>query len=131
MRVLFHLAAACVLASSVAACGVTSPSDLKSQTFTGLVVPGGVSNTFLFSTSKTGEFIVKVGTVAPDSGASFTAIYGQPSGGFCGIIQAASAGQGSTAFDPQLPKGDYCLQMTDPNIALPHTESFTVTISYL
>jgi hypothetical protein len=90
-----------------------------------------VSNTFSFSTSKTGEFIVKVGLVAPDSGASFTAVYGQPSGGFCGILAAASAGQGSTAFDTQLPKGDYCFQMTDPTIALPQTESFTVTISYL
>jgi hypothetical protein len=119
------------VASSVAACGVTQPSDLKNQVFVGSVAPGGVSNTAFFSTSKTGEFIVKVGIVSPDSGATFTAIYGQPAGASCGVLGSAPAGQGKTAFDQQLPKGDYCFQMIDPTFALPQTENFTVTISYL
>jgi hypothetical protein len=123
------------LACGLAACSVTSPSDLTSQTFSDSVAPGSQSSQFQFSTSKTGEFIVKIATITPDSGATLVVEYGTSSvvAGVagCSVISAVPAGQGKAALDIQLPKGDYCLFMADPNSSLPRTESFTATVSHL
>jgi len=44
--------------------------------YTGTVVPGNLSaSILLFSTTKTGEFIVKVDSVSPDTGATIGILY--------------------------------------------------------
>jgi hypothetical protein len=132
MRAATHVVVAFFLAGTLAACGITSPSDLIAEPpYTGTVLPGSVSvNTLIFSTTKTGEFIVKVDSVSPDTGATIGIQYGQPSNGLCGLIsQNPISGQGRTAFDLQLPKGAYCLQVYDSGF-LVHTESFSISVSH-
>jgi hypothetical protein len=134
MSTLGRLLVGMALVASVAACGVTSPSDLTSQTWTGSVSPGGTSSQFNFSTSKTGEFIVKITAESPDSGAALLIEYGTPqtaSGiGGCGVISGVPGYQGTTPFDIQLPKGDFCMIATDAG-SLTRTETFTATVSHL
>ena len=132
MRIVIHVAVALLLAGSFAACGITSPSDLIVESaYTGTVVPGNLSaSILLFSTTKTGEFIVKVDSVSPDTGATIGILYGQPSNGLCGVAQQSPlSGQGRTAFDIQLVKGSYCLQVYDSGF-LVRTESFSISVSH-
>jgi len=132
MRIAIHIVVALLLAGTFAACGVTSPSDLFAEpAYTGTVVPGNTSaSMLLFSTTKTGEFIVKVDSVSPDTGATIGILYGQPSNGLCGVIQQSPlSGQGRTAFDIQLQKGSYCLQAYDSGF-LVRTESFSISVSH-
>lgn len=124
-----------MLACAAAACGVTSPSDLKTETWNDAILPGSTSGQFAFTTSKTGEFIVKITALSPDSGVVMTLEYGTPAvlSGVtgCAVISAASAGLNKTAFDIQLPKGTYCLEMVDVNGSLPRPQAFTASVQHL
>jgi hypothetical protein len=135
MRFVFHLVTATAIAIGLAGCGVTNPSDLRSETFSDSVATASISNTFFFSTSGTGEFTVKMTALTPDNGATLTAYVGIPTtvGGVqsCNVQYSAGAGLNRTFFDQQLPKGDWCFQMVDPTGALPRTQTFTVVISHL
>jgi hypothetical protein len=135
VRIALGVAVACVAALGLAACHVTSPSDLTNDTWTGVVAPGGASTQFNFNTGKTGEFILKINSITPDAGAAFTVIYGQPgtSNGVAGCNVSGSAIGGTTVdvFDFSLPSGPWCLQMTDPTVALPRSETFSATVSHL
>src|SRR5476651_251269 len=66
----FRFSAALVLALagaiSISCGGIVDPSQNQSQTFTGQVQPGG-SSAQKFSSPKTGEIAVKVGTLTPAS----------------------------------------------------------------
>jgi hypothetical protein len=136
MRLILHSAFACGVACGLAACGVTNPSDLTMEpAFSGAVAPFGASTIKLFSTSKTGEFIVNVTAMSPDNGATLTAIYGASGvdangNPACLPEGSAPAGLNKLVFDQTLPKGDYCFQLYDATGALPRTESFTVTIQH-
>jgi len=136
MRII-RFVTALLLLGTLAGCGITNPSDLTMEPpFTGSISPGETSASGLslptanFSTGKTGEFIVTVTSVSPDSGASIGVQYGQESAGLCGIDAQVTSGQGATAFDFQLPKGDdYCVQVYDAGF-LPRTETFSIAISH-
>jgi hypothetical protein len=138
MRTLIHAAVAVVVAVGLAACGITSPSDLKTEPpFTGTIHPGdtiGSGNglpTLPFTQSKTGEFIVKITAMAPDTGATIGVLYGAPSAGLCGAENANSASQlGHTVFDQTLPGGDYCLQVFDSGGGLTRPETFTISVQH-
>jgi hypothetical protein len=126
------LAAAC--ACALAACGVTSPSDLAMDTFSGSVAPGSQSAQFSFKQAKTGEFVVKVTSVTPDSAATLLFNYGGAGSvngvAGCGVTGSFPAQQGIST-DTQLPAGDYCAFMSDPGVpAIPRSENFTVTVSH-
>ncbi len=130
-----RLAIACVV-TCAAACGVTNPSDLKTETHSGTVPRGGQSEQFPVSPGKTGEFIVKVTAIAPDTGAVLLWNYGtpgvDPNTGLAGcfVIGSFPAALNKTVLDTQLPKSTYCMFMSDPG-NLPQAETFTFTVSHL
>jgi hypothetical protein len=128
-----RLAAALFLLGALAGCGITSPSDLTNQTFTGTIATGGNPVTFNFSTSKTGEFIAKITSLTPDSGLAVGVAYGQPSSGTCNILnENTTVGpNGTPAFDLQLPEGTYCVEVLDSGFLAGRTETFTLVISHL
>jgi hypothetical protein len=128
-----RLAVSLLLLGSLVACGVTSPSDLTSQTFQGTVASGGTSAVFNFSTGKTAEFIVSITSLTPDSGAAVAVGYGQLSSGVCSLInENLFVGPGGPpAFDLQLPEGSYCIEVLDAGDVPPgHTESFNLVVSH-
>jgi len=137
MRTLIHAAIAVLVACGLAACGITSPSDLKTEPpFTSTIHPGDIPGTTTglptinFTASKTGEFIVKVISVTPDTGATIGVLYGAPANGVCGAEgNAAAAQQGHTVFDQTLPEGDYCLQVYDSGL-LNRAETFTLSVQH-
>src|SRR5690348_16965110 len=110
------LLAACVLA----ACGgVTSPSNNKTDTFTGVIPAGSqgagaVSPLHQFTVSSSGEFTITVTSLTPSVAAYFTVVYGQLIGGQCSILQANSFAQvGVAAATGPIEKGTYCVQLQD------------------
>jgi hypothetical protein len=129
-RVLLAVVSACGLA----ACGVTNPSDLATVTFSGTVDPGSQSTQFSVRQAKTGEFVVKVTAVAPDSGATLLFEYGGAAtvGGVAGCsVSGGFPVQQNKSTNIQLPAGDYCVFMADPGSPpLPKTESFTMVLSH-
>jgi hypothetical protein len=138
MRTLIHVAVAALIAVGLAACGITSPSDLKTEPpFIGTIHPGDILGTAtnlptaFFTASKTGEFIVKVVSMMPDSGATVGISYGAPSGDVCSSENNNPiAQQGHTAFDQTLPSGDYCLQVYDSGGGLTVPETFNISIQH-
>jgi hypothetical protein len=138
MRAISRLLLGTALACGVAACGVTTPSSLTLEpTFSGTVDRGATSSSHvaIFTAQKTGEFILTITSLTPDTGATLTAEYGTPttdsSGNvFCVPITTAPAGLNRSAFDTTLPAGQYCVFFADPGITLPQTETFQATIKH-
>jgi hypothetical protein len=128
-----RLAAALCLLGALAACGITSPSDLTNETFMGTIASGGTPVVFPFSASRTGEFVAKITSLTPDSGSAVGVAYGQPSSGMCSLInQNNIVGPGGPpAFDFQLPAGAYCAEVYDSGFLPPgRTEAFTLVVSH-
>ena len=135
MQATIRVILAGLLAGVVAACGVTSPSDLKTDTWSDSVAPGSASGQFIFNNGKTGEVIVKITALSPDTGASLTFQYGAPATlnnqvGCAFQPFPSILGLNRGTLDTQLPAGDYCVQMSDPAGALPRTQTFTATIQH-
>ena len=138
MRILRIALAVLAAGTLAAACGVTTPSDLKTEPlFIGTIHPGDTVGsgaalpTMTFTSGSTGEFIVKVISVTPDSGATIGILYGAPSAGLCGLEgNVLAAQQGHTAFDQQLPQGDYCLQVYDSGLSFTVPETFTISVQH-
>src|SRR5262245_45204320 len=66
MRWPLHVLVGAALALSLPACGISSPSNNKEETFSGTLTVGG-ANPHNFSSGNTGEFSVKVTALSPDS----------------------------------------------------------------
>lgn len=129
MRTLRIAAGVLVAASLSAACSVTSPSDLTQQNFSGTVAPGGNAQ-FLFTTSKTGEFIATLTAIAPDSGATLGGQYGTPVSNGCAVIgNNPLGGLNKQLFDITLPAGSYCFQVYDSG-TLPRAQTFTLLLQH-
>lgn len=138
MRAICRVLLGTTIACGIAACGVTTPSSLTTEpTFSGSVTPGATSSSHiaLFTSQKTGEFILKITSLTPDSGATLTAYYGTPTtdasgNAFCVPITSAPAGLSHAAFDTTLAAGQYCVYFADPLKTLPTTESYQATIQH-
>jgi len=122
-----------LVALGLAGCGVTNPSDLTSETFSGTVQPGvgaPANNQFLFSVGKTGEFIATITALSPDSGATVGGQYGTPTPGGCAIIGSNPlGGLNKQLFDITLPAGSYCFQVYD-SLGIPRAQTFTLVLQH-
>jgi hypothetical protein len=131
---LARLASALSIAALLAACGgVSSPSSLTTEEFSGTLEPGGTA-TRPFSVSKTGEMQLTLRSLTPRPVVGFLALaIGIPAGDVCQpfsgytIFQAAV---GQQYGFPQIQKGSYCLLVADGNAVLTTTTTFSASLSH-
>jgi len=121
-------------AFTIACSGVVDPSKNVIDTFTGTIPVQG-SATSAFSTSKTGEFSVKVTALTPSTGSFFGVILAQgPSDHSCSgnlpILQQNSfATVNQLAMSGAILPGDYCVYLYDIG-TFTTPESYTVQVSH-
>jgi hypothetical protein len=129
-------AAAAVAAAAfmAASCGISDPSNDRTNTFMGRIELGG-SMVHAFSVSKNGgEINVKFTQILPDSGAALAVAYGTFASGSttqCSYIRQGVGTQGRTVpeLTNTIAKGDYCLVVFDSQLNT-RAESYTVTVSH-
>ena len=130
------LAAALAVAGLVtSSCGgIVDPSKNVTDTFTGTVQPQG-QGVHPFSTSKTGEFTVKVTSLTPSSSTFFGLILAQgPSDGSCSgnlpIVQQNSFSSVNTpALGGSILPGKYCVFIYDIG-TFTTAQTYTLTVSH-
>lgn len=130
------LVAALFAAALCAGCGgVVDPSKNVTDTFNGTIPVQGTSPGHPFSTNKTGEYTVKVTTLAPSTNNFFGTILAQgTTDGNCSgslpILQQNSFGTINVPVltGPILP-GRYCVFLFDIG-TFTATQSYTLTVSH-
>ena len=129
-------ATAAALAVIAIACGgVVDPSKNVTDTFSGTIPVQGTALGHPFSTSKTGEYTVKVTALAPSSSSFFGAVLAQgPSGGTCSgqlpILQQNSFGTLNTpVLTGAIIPGNYCVFLFDIG-AFTQPQTYTLTVSH-
>jgi hypothetical protein len=127
-----QLAAAIVLACTLAACGgITDPSTNQVVPFSGTFDVGGSGTIHSFSASKNGEFFVTLTSLTPDTTAIVGVTLGQGSGSNCVAITNTVTTVGRQAFNGPLNKGDYCIQVGDSGlVVLSGPQSYTIRVSF-
>src|SRR5262245_21755355 len=75
-------AALCAAALTPVACGVNEPSGNTTETFNGVLQPGG-ANAFGFSVGKTGEVTVTITAMSPTTNVALGVLIGQFAGSSC------------------------------------------------
>jgi hypothetical protein len=112
--------AAAATVSSLAACGISDPSNNRTTPISGTLQPGqpgsGISHSF--TASKNGELSVTFTSVTPppSTGFSLAVTLGQITSGSCGVSPAYTQSiivNRSNQFY-QINKGDYCIFVFDP-----------------
>jgi hypothetical protein len=132
----FRLSAAFLLALAaavVSGCGgIVDPSQNTVDSFSGAVQPGS-ARAHAFSSSKTGEIQVKVGTLTPASQPVIGVQWVQGAGdGTCngGLLQVNQfATANSTAISGQIVSGNYCIIMYD-SVGFTQPENYSITVSH-
>ena len=114
--------------------GVVSPSNNVTETFSGTLEPPPSTNNIAiktFTTTKSGEFNVKITALAPLTNVFLGMIYGQvQSNGQCGLLQQNSfATLNTTALAGAITPGTWCVAIFDVG-TLTAPETFTVTIQH-
>ncbi len=105
------------LALFVSGCdSVANPSNNQVETFTGTVPLQGVASPpHNFTTTKNGEFRLRVTSLAPNNAALIGIYLGQSSGAVCNQAgQITTAGINTQAMTGSLNKGSYCIGVLDP-----------------
>ena len=130
----FAAALGIVALLTVSCGGVVSPSNNVSETFSGTLEPFPSPNSiaaFSFSTSKSGEFNVKITALAPATNLFLQTFYGQlQADGSCGIIQANQFSTlNTTALAGPITPGRWCLGIRDVG-TLSANETFTLTVAH-
>lgn len=132
----FRSAAAFGIAAllTVSCGGIVSPSNNVSETFSGTLEPFPSTASlivFSFSTSKSGEFSVKITALAPATNLFLQTFYGQlQSDGSCGIIQANQFSTlNTTALAGAITPGKWCVGIRDIG-TLSANETFTLTVAH-
>ena len=101
-----RLVAAALTAALVAAgCGgIVDPSKNVTETFSGTIPVQGTSSCCGFSTSKSGEFTIKVTSLSPTGGAFFGTVmaYAASDGSCVGSLQPIQQNSFSTVNTPSL-----------------------------
>src|SRR5262245_19157081 len=78
------MAALCIVAAVAASgCGISSPSDNTTETFKGLLDPGGSSVAGQFSVGNTGEVTITITSLTPTTNVALGILPGQLSGSTC------------------------------------------------
>jgi hypothetical protein len=119
---------------TVACSGVVDPSKNVIDSFSGTIPVQG-SDTKAFSTSKTGEFSIKVTSLTPATTSFFGVILAQgPNDHTCSgnlpILQQNSfASVNQLAMSGAILPGDYCVYLYDIG-AFTTPESYTVSVSH-
>ncbi len=128
----FPLAAAVLCAAVLAtiSCGgVVDPSNNVTETFTGTLQPGGVA-AFPFSTSKSGEYAIKITALAPNTNIFLLTTYGVPQGGGCApVAQNQFSALNTTALAGAITPGTWCVALQDLGV-LTVPETFTLTVAH-
>jgi hypothetical protein len=134
MRFRLAAAALCVAACATISCGgIVDPSKNRTETFTGTLEPYPSANSvavFPFSTSKSGEYSVKITALAPNTNVFLTTTYGVSQSGACGPIQQNPfSALNSTSLSGAITPGTWCVAIQDLG-ALTANETFTMTVSH-
>jgi hypothetical protein len=129
MHARFFRAIAVVLVALVAsACGgIANPSSNQTETFNGIVRPGGNAGTHSFTAAKSGEISVTVTSMNPTwNGYLSVAWLGA---GCSGLFQQNDfALVGRAAISGPVTKGSYCIAVFDSGFILP--EAYTLSVSH-
>jgi hypothetical protein len=129
MRLRF-CAAVLVGALGAAGChGIVSPSDNKTDTFTGPIPVRGSSQLHTFTMASLGEYTVTVTAMTPSPPGPFTVsmYYGTDCSS---VISSTYATVGSAAASGANPyKGQYCVQVSDAGYFV-QTETYTLKVSH-
>ena len=132
----FRLAAAVLCAAALAtiSCGgVVDPSKNVTETFSGTLEPTPSPNSiqaFTFSTSKSGEYAIKITALAPNTNVFLVITYGLVQSGSCAPIQQTPfAALNTTALSGAITPGTYCVAIQDPGV-LTANETFTFTVAH-
>lgn len=132
LRAIVACAIAGLFAAWCSACGLSDPSNNKSDTFSGTVPLGGTGPLHTFTVSKNGgEFNIKITSLSPDSGTTLGMRYGQftSSTDCIAINQTGIAALNKTAFSGPISKGDFCAVVFD-NGLITRAETYTITVSH-
>jgi hypothetical protein len=127
----FRLAAAVLCAAAIAtiSCGgVVDPSKNVTESFNGTLQPGGGA-VFTFSTSKSGEYAIKLTALAPNTNVPLLITYGIVQSGQCGPIAQNYGGLNTTALSGAIQPGTWCVAIEDVG-ALTAEETFTVAVAH-
>src|SRR5262245_36245133 len=129
-------AVACALALLAAACnGIVDPSKNQNETFTGTIPVQGTSSCCGFSTSKQGEFTIKVTSLSPTGGAFFGTVmaYAASDGSCVGNLTPIQQNSFATANTPALTgliyPGKYCIFLFDIG-SFTVSQTYTLTVSH-
>jgi len=129
-------AAALIAALCAAACGgIVDPSKNQTETFSGTIPVQGTSACCGFSTSKQGEFTIKVTSLAPSGGAFFGTVlaYAGSDGSCTGSLQPIQQNAFGTANTPALTgliyPGKYCIFLFDIG-SFSVSQTYTLTVSH-
>ena len=128
---------AALLSVCVVACnGIVDPSKNVTDTFTGTIpVQGTTTPGHPFSTSKTGEFTIKVTALSPNPSSLFGTVLAQgTSDGLCvgnlPIIQQNSfSALNAPALGGSIIPGKYCVFLFDIGV-FTVAQTYTVTVSH-
>jgi hypothetical protein len=135
MRLRFAGALTVAALVTVSCGGVVDPSQNVTETFSGTLEPYPSANSakqFSFSTSKSGEFSIKITALAPLASVYLDTYYGRAQSGSCAVLQdnPYSVLNSSSLTGAILP-GTYCVVIRDIGLStLPPTETFTLTVSH-
>jgi hypothetical protein len=127
-----HLLPALALATGMAAaaCGVTTPSDNRTETITAALTPG-TSHTHTYTFSKRGESMLTITSIVPTINGSIYVSIGLVANGACSLfttsVQPVVLNR-EIAFGT-LDAGTYCLQFIDPGVLVTST-TYSGTFSY-
>ena len=124
----FRSIAVVLVAFAASACGgIANPSSNQTDTFIGIVQPGGNFGRHEFTASKSGEITVTVTNMNPTwNGYLSVAWLGA---GCSGLIQENDfALVGRAAISGPVTKGSYCIAVFDAGFILP--EAYTLSVSH-
>jgi hypothetical protein len=122
-----------VAALVTVSCGsVVDPSQNVTQTFSGTVTNGGSPQIFEFSTSKSGEYSIKITALAPNANVYLLTLYGQSLGpGSCSPLQENQFSTlNQTSLGGAITPGTWCVGIQDSLGVLTAPETFTLSVAH-
>lgn len=123
---------AILVALAATACGVASPSQNQTETFSHTIQPGPGNNggAEIFSTSKSGEVSVTVTRFDPPVNVFFSVGYYQNTSNGCALLQRNDfAVVGRSAISDRILPGSYCVAVFDQGFfTVP--ETYTLSVSH-
>lgn len=131
-RLVSALAIAGLSAALFSACGISSPSSNKTDTFSGTVAVAGIGPVHNFTVTQSGgEVSIKITSLSPDTGATLGVRYGPyTSSTEClANAQTGVAGLNKTALSGLIAKGNFCLLVFDSGL-ITRAETYTITVSH-